>query len=96
MERITPKTRTLLKLCERPSRFVDILRGTGFTTEGLRSALKRLQERGIIRRLEDGRYVLTDKGRELLEDVKAVEAITQLSELHKEIRELRELVERYG
>jgi len=89
---ITPKTKNLLKLCERPSRFVDLLRGTGFTTEGLSSALRRLQERGIIKKLEDGRYVLTDKGRSVLETIKLIDGFFELLEITK-IDELREMDE---
>lgn len=67
----------MLALREGPLRFKELLAASGLSDVGLIKALKDLQRRGIIRKLPDGRYVLTDEGRRVVEELEVYELVRE-------------------
>ncbi|MCD6562675.1 MAG: hypothetical protein J7K23_02010 [Thermoproteales archaeon] len=75
MEVKAPKTIMVLKKCNKPRRYTELLRETKLSDRGLRIALKKLLSLEFLDKTDDGRYVLTEKGREILKEIEAVELL---------------------
>jgi len=61
------KGKRVLAACREPKRFTELLRETGLSKAWLAELLKNLVEEGLLEKLPDGRYVLTEEGKEVLE-----------------------------
>lgn len=57
----------ILLACRTPRRFAELMREAGVSRAWLAEAVKKLIEEGLLEKLPDGSYVLTEKGRELAE-----------------------------
>jgi len=62
-------------LKEAPHRFTDLQEKTKMSNRGLSLALTRLSVEGLVERLPDGRYALTEKGKEFVEQLEAVDLL---------------------
>ncbi len=65
----------VIQLCEEPQRFSDLKKPIGISDAGLTKHLKGLQKLGWIRKMEDGRYELTDSGRQILPHAQRAESV---------------------
>jgi len=57
----------ILLACRTPRRFAELMREAGVSRAWLAEAVKKLIEEGLLEKLPDGSYALTEKGRELAE-----------------------------
>lgn len=71
--RISPSVMTILTECKSPKRFSELRRKLTISKVSLYENLKRLQQRGWLKKTEDGSYVLTDEGRKVVEELEAYE-----------------------
>jgi DNA-binding HxlR family transcriptional regulator len=84
----TPLTKKhlLLVACREPKRFTDLLEEVGMSKNWLNQALKELESEGLIRKLPDGRYVVTEEGRvlaeKLAEEVEVFELVKKAVRLY--------------
>ncbi len=81
MEYKAPKTLILLKKCITPRRYVELLKLTNLSDRGLRVALKKLLNQGLITKNKDGLYILTEEGKRLVEELEAYELAGRLIKL---------------
>jgi len=76
---ILAKRQRVFIACREPKRFTDLLVEVGMSKNYLSQVLKELENEGLIRKLPDRRYVVTDKGRalaeKLAEDVEVIELV---------------------
>jgi Mn-dependent DtxR family transcriptional regulator len=73
---ITKKLR-LLFACKEPKRFTDLIDEVNVSRAWLSVALKELIRKGLIRKLPDGRYVITDEGKMLAEETEVYELVRE-------------------
>ena len=78
------KSRVLL-FCETPKSFVEIHRESGIAQSSLAKFLKELQQEGFVTKTKNGKYVVTDEGKEVLEEIKAIEEFRKLYRQNKEL-----------
>ena len=71
------KKQQLLAACKEPKRFTDLLGEVGVSKYWLSVALKELMHEGLIRKLPDGRYVITDEGKILAEETEVYELVRE-------------------
>jgi len=64
LSEIKDKIVSIMYLLERPALFKDIKDQINISTDALKRELSDLEKEGVIRRVK-GRYVLTEKGKEL-------------------------------
>jgi len=72
------RERLLLALADGAQRFKELLAASGLSDTGLIKALNDLQANGIVVKLPDGRYSLTEKGREWAKRLKAEEVFERV------------------
>ena len=94
MESKAPKTLEVLKRCVRPSRYTELLRKINISDRGLRMALKTLIQKGWVKKLPSGEYVLTEEGKMVLENIKLQESLKILGEEDEFIKEIRVKIRR--
>lgn len=71
------RERLLLALKKGPRHFKELLAASGLSDVGLIKALRDLQTKGIIVKLPDGRYVLTEEGRRLAEELEVEDLLAE-------------------
>jgi len=66
-----PSTRTLqiLRLCMTPQRYIDLKKETKLSDAGLYKKINELMKKGLLKKLPDGRYVLTEEGSRFLKEL---------------------------
>jgi len=72
------KAKKLLTVCQEPKRFTEIWREIGMSKAWLAEALKKLQEAGLVEKLPDGRYVLTEEGKRLAAELREEAEVEEL------------------
>jgi DNA-binding HxlR family transcriptional regulator len=76
MTGMVEKKSLILLACRTPRRFTELMREAKVSRAWLAEALKELVEEGLLEKLPDGRYVLTERGKELAEAAE-IEALTR-------------------
>lgn len=64
-------TDKVIRECFEPKRYTDLLYSTLLSTRGLTIVLERLINKGILKKTKDGKYVLTQEGRQIYYEIKA-------------------------
>jgi len=72
------KIRILEEVLE-PKRFTDLVRSIGISKKNLGIHLNRLEEMGLIVKGQDGKYALTEKGKDVLEALLRVDEVIKSS-----------------
>jgi DNA-binding HxlR family transcriptional regulator len=81
---VTVYSQTKIRILEEvlePKRFTDLLNNIGISKKNLGIHLNKLEEMGLIVKGQDGKYVLTDKGKEILETLQQTEALKKAAQL---------------
>lgn len=80
---INEKTYNILKYCiHSPARYTELRNVSGMSESGLAYKLNKLIAFGLLEKLSDGRYALTDEGREVVYEFMIMELIEDLIEKH--------------
>jgi predicted transcriptional regulator len=75
----------ILRLCHEPRRLVDISSHMNISQRNVIENLKALARQGLITKTEDGRYVITEKGLEVINDIRRRENEHWFSKLLKSL-----------
>ncbi len=91
MEPKAKKSILIIKNCVKPISFSELKKRIDISTQGLSLALKRLQRQELIAKTSDGKYVLTEKGFRVLEEIEIFEFVKripleELKEFEKELQ----------
>lgn len=89
-------SQTKIKILEQalePKRFTDLLNSIGISKKNLGIHLNKLEEMGLLVKGPDGKYVLTEKGKEVLETLQQTEALKKAVQLIAEEAILEDFVE---
>ena len=92
--KLSPRSRQILEMCSTPRRYTELKRKLELSDRGLYVKLKRFQRNGWLKKLPDGKYVLTDEGKGVLENIRLQEALKILGEEDEFVKKLRIEVER--
>jgi DNA-binding HxlR family transcriptional regulator len=71
------KMHRIIELCEEPRRFSDLARLLKITDAGLTKNLKSLQKLGWLKKAEDGKYELTQSGRNMLPNARRASSVLE-------------------
>jgi DNA-binding HxlR family transcriptional regulator len=74
------KKSLILLACRTPRRFTELMREARVSRAWLAEALKELVEEGLLEKLPDDRYVLSDKGKMVAETVEAETLLAEAAE----------------
>jgi predicted transcriptional regulator len=69
------KSWKIIRLCEKPTRYIDLRRESGISDRGLSGILERFVRQGIIRKRSDGLYELTAEGRAIIPQAQLAESL---------------------
>jgi DNA-binding HxlR family transcriptional regulator len=75
-DRTTKKLR-LLYACKEPKRFTELIEEVDVSRAWLSEALRDLIKKGLIAKTPDDRYILTEKGRALIEEREVMELVRE-------------------
>ena len=64
------KSEKVLESLISPKSFTELKEATGLSDAGLYKALKKFMEEGLIKKTEDGKYVITEEGLKRLRSIK--------------------------
>ncbi len=79
---MSKNVRVILQACKKPQKFSELKKLVPISKVSLYENLKRLQEKGLIEKLPDGRYVLTEEGRNLAEELEVYELVREILARH--------------
>lgn len=71
----SPNIVKILKMCKQPTRYTDFIRELDISDTAIENNLKRLIKKGWIQKTEDKKYILTEEGRRILEEIDVVGSI---------------------
>jgi len=75
---ISSTKRKILSLARGSVRWRDLKKNTMLPDSALYRHLKELQEIGWIKKTNDGRYILTNEGRDILEETEIYELVEEI------------------
>ena len=78
LKKPSPRTLQILKLCMAPQRYVDLKKETRLSDAGLYKKLRELTGKGWLKKLPDGRYILTEEGLKFLEELEVRELLEEV------------------
>jgi len=75
---MSKNVRVILQACKKPQKFSELKKLVPISKVSLYENLKRLQEKGLIEKLPDGRYILTEEGKKLAEEIEVYELVREI------------------
>jgi len=67
----------ILRLCTTPQRYIDLKKETKLSDAGLYKKINELMKKGLLKKLPDGRYVLSEEGARFLKELEVEDLLAE-------------------